>query len=67
MGYDNTKETTKGLMMPSVSDKQKKLMAAAAANPKFAAQVGLKQSAAKEFHAADVKAETSSKVNRGKK
>jgi hypothetical protein len=63
MGYDNTKETTKGLMMPSVSDKQKKMMAAAAANPKFAAQVGIKQS----VHAADIKSETSGKVNRGKK
>lgn len=39
--------------MPSKSDKQRKFMAAAANNPKFAKKVGIKQSVAKEFHNAD--------------
>ena len=39
--------------MPSKSKKQKKFMAAAANNPKFAKKVGIKQSVAKEFHEAD--------------
>ena len=39
--------------MPSKSEKQKKFMAAAAHSPKFAKQVGISQSVAKEFHNAD--------------
>ena len=39
--------------MPSKSPKQKKFMAAAAHNPKFAKKAGIKQKVAKEFHSAD--------------
>lgn len=39
--------------MPSVSKKQRKLMRAAAHNPKFAKKVGIKQSVAREFYEAD--------------
>lgn len=39
--------------MPSKSEKQKKFMAAAAHNPKFAKEAGIKQEVAKEFNAAD--------------
>lgn len=39
--------------MPSKSKKQRKFMAAAAHNPKFAKEAGIPQSVAKEFHAAD--------------
>lgn len=39
--------------MPSKSKAQKKLMAAAAHNPEFAKKVGIPQSVAKEFNAAD--------------
>lgn len=39
--------------MPSVSDKQRKFMAAAAHNPEFAKQAGISTSVAKEFHEAD--------------
>ena len=39
--------------MPSTSDKQRKFMAAAANNPKFAAEAGIPQSVASEFHNAD--------------
>jgi len=41
--------------MPSVSPKQKKLMAGVAKNPDFAQKVGIPQSVGKEFHAADKK------------
>ncbi len=41
--------------MPSVSEKQKKFMAAAAHNPEFAKKAGISQSVAKEFNEADVK------------
>ncbi len=41
--------------MPSVSPKQKKFMAAAAASPKFAKAAGIKQTVAKEFNMADAK------------
>lgn len=40
----------------SVSEKQRKFMAAAAHNPEFAKKVGIKQSVAKEFNRADTKA-----------
>lgn len=39
--------------MPSKSKAQKRMMAAAAHNPEFAAKVGIKQSVAKEFNEAD--------------
>jgi hypothetical protein len=39
--------------MPSKSDKQKKLMAAAAHNPAFAKKVGVPVKVAKEFNKAD--------------
>jgi hypothetical protein len=39
--------------MPSKSDKQARLMAAAAHNPDFAKKVGVPQSVAKEFNQAD--------------
>lgn len=39
--------------MPSVSEKQKRLMAAAAHNKKFADKVGIKQTVAKEFNDKD--------------
>lgn len=41
--------------MPSKSAKQKRLMAAAAHNPKFAKKVGVPVKVAKEFHCADKK------------
>ena len=39
--------------MPSVSEKQKVFMRAAAHNPKFAKKAGIPQSVAREFEAAD--------------
>jgi hypothetical protein len=39
--------------MPSTSDKQRRFMAAAAHDPKFAKRVGIPQSVAKEFNQAD--------------
>lgn len=39
--------------MPSKSPEQKKLMAAAAHNPKFAKKVGVPVAVAKEFNKAD--------------
>lgn len=39
--------------MPSVSDKQKRTMQAAANNPQFAAKMGIPQNVAKEYAAAD--------------
>ena len=39
--------------MPSTSAKQARTMAAAAHNPAFAKKVGIPQSVAKEFNAAD--------------
>jgi hypothetical protein len=41
--------------MPSKSKKQARLMAAAAHDPKFAKEVGIPQSVAKEFNKADAK------------
>jgi hypothetical protein len=41
--------------MPSVSKKQKRFMAAAAHNPKFASRAGIPQSVAREFNQADSK------------
>ena len=42
-----------GDKMPSKSDKQKKFMAAAANNPKFAKKAGIPQKVAKEYHKKD--------------
>ena len=39
--------------MPSTSDKQRRFMAAAAHDPKFAERVNIPQSVAKEFNQAD--------------
>ena len=39
--------------MPSVSEKQKKFMAAAAHDPEFAKKAGISQSVAREFNQAD--------------
>jgi hypothetical protein len=39
--------------MPSTSQKQARMMAAAAHDPKFAKKVGVPQSVAKDFNAAD--------------
>ena len=39
--------------MPSTSAKQKRFMAAAANNPKFAKEAGIPQSVAREYHDAD--------------
>ena len=39
--------------MPSTSDKQRRFMAAAAHDPKFAQRVGIPQSVAREFNQAD--------------
>ena len=39
--------------MPSVSDKQRRFMAAAAHNPEFAKKAGIPQSVAQEFVQAD--------------
>ena len=39
--------------MPSTSDKQRRLMAAAAHSKEFAERVGIPQSVAKEFNQAD--------------
>jgi ribosome assembly protein YihI (activator of Der GTPase) len=41
--------------MPSKSEKQQRLMAAAAHNPKFAKKVGVPVSVAQEFNQADQK------------
>lgn len=39
--------------MPSKTPKQRRFMAAAAHNPKFAKKAGISQSVAREFHSAD--------------
>ena len=39
--------------MPSTSEKQRRFMAAAAHDPKFAERAGIPQSVAKEFNQAD--------------
>jgi len=47
--------------MPSKSEKQKRLMAAVANNPKFAKKVGIPQSVGKEFQREDKKMNCGSK------
>ena len=53
--------------MPSKSEKQKRLMAAVANNPKFAKKVGIPQSVGKEFEREDKKMDCGSKrkMNKG--
>jgi hypothetical protein len=41
--------------MPSKSESQRRLMAAAAHNPQFAKKVGIPQSVAREFNRADTR------------
>ncbi len=56
--------------MPSVSDKQARLMAAVAHNPQFAHKVGISQAVGKEFNRADQekkKTKTRDKMYKGKK
>lgn len=53
--------------MPSVSDKQKRTMQAAAHDPAFAARMGIPQHVAKEFETADkAKAAKSKSKKKGK-
>lgn len=52
--------------MPSVSNKQRRFMAAAAHNPQFAARAGIPQKVAQEFSKADV-AQATVHALRGKK
>ena len=47
--------------MPSKSEKQRKMMAAAAHDPKFAKKVGISEAVAKEFNNADVSKKKSTK------
>lgn len=53
--------------MPSKSKRQKRFMAIAAKNAKFAKKAGISQSVAKEFHAADKKKGKKKKKKGGKK
>ena len=50
------------LDLPSVSAKQHRFMEAAAHNPKFAAEAGIKQSVASEFVQADMAKGKDSKI-----
>lgn len=52
--------------MPSVSDKQRRMMAAAAHDAKFAAKVGVPVKVAKEFNRADKRSGLLSKAMRSK-
>jgi hypothetical protein len=53
--------------MPSTSKKQKKFMAAAANNPKFAKKAKIPQSVAKKYNKADRNAMTAALSSNGKK
>jgi hypothetical protein len=53
--------------MPSTSKKQRKFMAAAARNPKFAAKAGISQRVAKKYNKADRNAMTAVLSRNGKK
>ncbi len=44
--------------MPSTSEKQRRLMAAAAHNPEFAKKVGIPEAVAKEFNQVDLAKKT---------
>ena len=50
--------------MPSVSEKQKRFMAAAAHNPDFAKKAGISQTVAREFNRADQRRATIKKAIR---
>ena len=50
--------------MPSKSPKQKRFMAAAAHNPKFAKEAGISQTVAREFHTADQGKQRRESINR---
>ena len=51
--------------MPSTSKKQKKFMAAAARNPKFAKKAGISQRVAKKYNRADMMTALSSNGKKG--
>jgi len=51
--------------MPSTSKKQRKFMAAAANNPKFAKKAKIRQSAAREYNRADMTAALSRNGKKG--
>ena len=53
--------------MPSTSNKQRKLMAAAANNPGFAEKVGIPRSVAEDFHGAGKGTETETEKKKKKK
>jgi hypothetical protein len=53
--------------MPSTSKKQRKFMAAAANNPKFAKKAKIRQSVAKKYNKADRSAMTTALGGNGKK
>lgn len=53
--------------MPSVSDKQRRFMQAAAHSPEFAKKAGISQSVAKEFNDADQAKKKSNKKTRMQK
>lgn len=53
--------------MPSTSKKQRKFMAAAANNPKFAAKAGISQRVASKYNKADRNAMTAALSRNGKK
>jgi hypothetical protein len=55
------------MIMPSVSAKQRRFMAAVAHNPKFAAAAGVPQSVGQDFHAADKKVGYNKKLPTTKK
>lgn len=50
--------------MPSKSKKQKRFMAAAAHNPKFAAKVGISTKVAREFNQADKRKSKKGRANK---
>lgn len=50
--------------MPSTSAKQRRFMAAAAHDPKFAKKAGISQTVAKEFNRADVAAKRRDSIAR---
>ena len=53
--------------MPSTTRKQRRFMAAAANNPKFAKRAGIPESVAGEFHTADTRTDNKALARRAKK
>jgi hypothetical protein len=53
--------------MPSKSEKQKRFMAAAAHNPKFAKEAGIRQAVARDFNKADTKSKKLFSKGKGKR